>query len=58
MALIPYPIPENDRKRLMEAGKHALEAFGRNAPDAWRSRHSKVEKIIEEIQAKYGVVHG
>lgn len=52
--LIPHPIPEPERTRLIEAGRHAMEAWNRDQPDTWRQRHGKVEKIIEEIRARYG----
>lgn len=52
---IPCPIPEPDRARLIAAGKHAVEALNQNLPDTWRSRHAKVEKVIAEIQAKFGI---
>lgn len=55
MIRIPYPIPEPDRKRLMEAGRHAMEAWNRDPPDTWRQRHGKVEQIIAYIAAKYGI---
>lgn len=52
---IPFPIPAEDRARLMAAGKHALEAWTRDLPDTWRQRHARVEQIIAHIIAKYGV---
>lgn len=52
---IPYPIPIADRMRLMEAGRHAIEAMSRDMPTLWQKRHAKVELVIAELQAKYGV---
>lgn len=55
MIRIPYPLPPHERALLMQAGQFAIQALAGGHPDTWRSRHNKVEKIIADIQTKYGI---
>lgn len=52
MIRIPFPIPEPDRSALIAAGKEACaQKAGSNAK---KEAQSRVKKITEDIEAKYG----
>ena len=55
MTRIPYPIPEFDRARLIQAGQAACAAFVVEDRHGYRTARQIVDTIIEELFTQYGV---
>ena len=55
MIRIPYPIPEFDQARLIQAGQAALTAFQVEDRHGYRKARQTVDTIIEELFTQYGV---
>lgn len=53
---VPYPIPEPERSALISAGLIAMAEFENGQGGGWQRAHTRVEEIIADIMARYGVV--